>query len=62
MVLAEARACRFCGYDPEVIAAAEAANTRAAERDYDSQVTLVLAVAALVFIAATAAFLAIWVW
>ena len=55
MVVAEARACRFCGYDPETLAAQRA-------RSADRQVTLGLAVALIVFLAATALFVAIWVW
>ena len=55
MVVAEARACRFCGYDPETLAAERA-------RSADRQVTLGLTVVAVIFAAATIAFLAIWVW
>lgn len=55
MVVAEARACRFCGYDPETLAAERA-------RSADRQVTLGLSVVAVIFAAATIAFLVIWVW
>lgn len=63
LVKTEARACRFCGYDPETEAAAAEASARAAVQANDRQVTWAIAVVLIVvFVGLPVLFLATGIW